>query len=48
MLVVGIILLANYKNHAIITSNEAFEIVLEDLGLSSAEADYPTHLRGNL
>ena len=48
MFVVGIILLANYKNNNVtITSDEAFEIVLEDLGLTSEEADSPHIHEGN-
>ena len=40
--VVGLVLLANCQNNdEIITSNEAFEIVLEDLGLTSQEASSP-------
>ena len=40
--VIGLVLLGTcQKNDEAITSNEAFEIVLEDLGLTSQEADSP-------
>ena len=40
--VIGLVLLATcQKNDETITSNEAFEIVLEDLGLTSQAADSP-------
>ena len=42
LLVVGMVLLATCQNNdGSITSNEAFEIVLADLGLTSQEADSP-------
>ena len=40
--VIGLVLLGTCENNdETITSNEAFEIVLEDLGLTSQEADHP-------